>query len=236
MIKAFILYYLSLKATHGYEIQKFIQLNHMDNWTKIQSGSIYYALNKLEKEQLIRLYKEEAIGSKIRKIYEITPEGRDALSKLLEEELDKEIYEIGSDKFTIYPVLNGMTKPVIEDHVIAHIKQLEAKQAELNKWEEIQVKESSLKVERMYFEMMRSSLKHQIQWHQALLEELDACMAYSQKISNVIKSVDFSTINDMKAFVEQQEQQSIEELKADILSNPEQAEAKLEELIKRMQK
>jgi DNA-binding PadR family transcriptional regulator len=54
MIKLLLLYYLSVKPTHGYEIQRFIQENELDKWTKIQSGSIYYALAKLEKEGLIR--------------------------------------------------------------------------------------------------------------------------------------------------------------------------------------
>ncbi len=56
MIKVLILYYLSIKPTHGYEIQKFIQVNHMDEWTKIQSGSIYYAINKLEKTETYKAH------------------------------------------------------------------------------------------------------------------------------------------------------------------------------------
>ena len=72
MIRALILYYLSIKPTHGYEIQKFIQLLGTDQWMKIQSGSIYYALTKLEKEKCIDVLREERTGSRVRKIYKIT--------------------------------------------------------------------------------------------------------------------------------------------------------------------
>ncbi|MDV9924842.1 PadR family transcriptional regulator, partial [Clostridioides difficile] len=55
MIRTLILYYLNIKPTHGYEIQKFLQVSGADRWTKIQSGSIYYALAKLEKDGGVRV-------------------------------------------------------------------------------------------------------------------------------------------------------------------------------------
>ena len=42
---------------HGYEIQRLIQASRMDIWTNILSGSIYYALNKMESDGLIPLLK-----------------------------------------------------------------------------------------------------------------------------------------------------------------------------------
>ena len=116
MIRALILYYLSLKPTHGYEIQKYIQLNHMDSWTKIQSGSIYYALGKLEKEGILALQREWNIGSKAKKIYSITQKGK--------EELKRPIYEVGSDKFIAYPILQGVDKETIIAEVNEHIVEL----------------------------------------------------------------------------------------------------------------
>lgn len=79
MIRGIILYYLNIKPTHGYEIQQFINMSGMDQWTKIQSGSIYYALTKLEKERNIAVCREERTGSRVRKIYEITEQGRTTL-------------------------------------------------------------------------------------------------------------------------------------------------------------
>ncbi|MCY6959894.1 PadR family transcriptional regulator [Clostridium brassicae] len=239
MIKAFILYYLSIKPTHGYEIQKFIQANHMDSWTKIQSGSIYYAINKLEKEGLIELLKKENIGAKERKIYKMTSKGQLELQQCLKEELNKEIYDIGSDKFIIYPILNGIEKKEIVAQVQRHIKLLKAKKERTREWQKIKVKEQTLKVEAVCFEMMLSSLDYQIKWHETLLEEIDSCMLLSKQISDFIKEVDFSTVEDMDKVMKCSNQQlDIEGFKQEILdtSNPQKAAEKLEELIKMLKK
>ena len=231
MIRALILYYLSLKPTHGYEIQKFIQLNHMDSWTKIQSGSIYYALGKLEKEGLIALQREEAIGTKVRKIYEITPKGKEELKVCVKEELNREIYDIGSDKFIIYPILQGIEKQEVIAQVEKHINELKTRKLEQEKWQKLKIGKGSLKVEAVCFEMMISSLNYQIKWHQALLEEIDECMASSEQIAQLIKRVDFSTINDLDEIDQEVQVDQITKLKEEILNHPEEAESKLEKLI-----
>ena len=236
MIKALILYYLSLKPTHGYEIQKFIQLNHMDSWTKIQSGSIYYALGKLEKEGLIKLQREEAIGTKVRKIYEITPKGKEELKVCVKEELNREIYDIGSDKFIIYPILQGIDKKEVIVQVEKHIDKLKARKLEQEKWQKLKIGKGSLKVEAVCFEMMISSLNYQIKWHEALLEEMDECMASSEQIAQLIKRVDFSTINDLSEVEQEVQVDQITKLKEEILNHPEEAEGKLEKLIQLLKK
>ena len=236
MIRALILYYLSLKPTHGYEIQKFIQLNHMDSWTKIQSGSIYYALGKLEKEGLIALQREEAIGTKVRKIYEITPKGKEELKVCVKEELNREIYDIGSDKFIIYPILQGIEKQEVIAQVEKHINELKTRKLEQEKWQKLKIGKGSLKVEAVCFEMMISSLNYQIKWHEALLEEIDECMASSEQIAQLIKRVDFSTINDLSEVEQEVQVDQITKLKEEILNHPEEAEGKLEKLIQLLKK
>lgn len=192
MIKVLILYYLSLKSTHGYEIQKFIQVNHMDSWTKIQSGSIYYALAKLEKEGLILLATGENVGAKRRKVYSITSKGRKELTALVREELNSPICEVGSDKFILYPLLSISNKSEIEQVITAHILELEKKKAEMQKWCDIKVNDSTLEVEKISFEMMRSSLDYQIKWHLALISQLGPCIAVSEEIAKVIRAYDFT--------------------------------------------
>lgn len=192
MIKVLILYYLSLKSTHGYEIQKFIQVNHMDSWTKIQSGSIYYALAKLEKEGLIVLATEENVGAKSRKVYSITDKGRKELTTLVHEELNSQICEVGSDKFILYPLLTISNKNEIKQVLESHILELEKKKAALQKWYTIKVNRHTLEVEKISFEMMLSNLDYQIKWHQALISQLGLCIVFSEEIANVIKTYDFS--------------------------------------------
>lgn len=232
MIKVLILYYLSLKPTHGYEIQRFIQINHMDKWTKIQSGSIYYAINKLEKEKLIILKEEYGLGSKARRIYEITDKGREELKNLVEKELDNEIFPSGSDKFIIYPLLNTLDKQSMILLINNHINKLEKKISYLKDWEKIKINNKSLGVERISFEMMISNLEYQIKWHESLIEQIDQCINVSKDISNLISKFDFSNAEA----IESSTSDSIEKLKQEILNNPEQASEKLDELIRKLSK
>ncbi|GKX64980.1 PadR family transcriptional regulator [Inconstantimicrobium mannanitabidum] len=232
MIKVLILYYLSLKPTHGYEIQRFIQINHMDKWTKIQSGSIYYAINKLQKEKLIILKEEYGFSSKARRIYEITDKGREELKNFVEKELDNEIFPSGSDKFIIYPLLNTLDKQSMILHINNHINKLEEKISYLKDWEKIKINNKSLGVERISFEMMISNLEYQIKWHEALIEQIDQCINVSKDISNLISKFDFSNAEA----IESSTSDSIEKLKQEILNNPEQASEKLDELIRKLSK
>ncbi len=231
MIKALILYYLNIKPTHGYEIQRFIQLNEMDQWTKIQSGSIYYALGKLEKEGLISLKEEIGTGPKARKIYAITKMGKEAMKVLAKEELAKELYPIGSDKFVVYPFLNTLDKATIIEVTAAHIQQLNQSLVYMKKWQTVKVHPESLAIENLSFEMMIASLEYQVRWHEALISQIDEIMMASQEMSRRIASFDFSQV-DMRP--QPSANYDIDQLKAEILSNPQEASEKLEELIRRL--
>jgi DNA-binding PadR family transcriptional regulator len=223
---------LSIKPTHGYEIQKFIQVNKMDSWTKIQSGSIYYALSKLEKEGLIILAEEIGSGTKARKIYSITEKGKKELKELVKQELSHHINEIGSDKFIIYPLLNTLDKNSISDEIIEHIEKLNNQKIYLEKWQKVKVNQKTLEIEKIAFQMMISNLEYQIKWHNALIENIDDCVEASNEITNLIAKFDFSNAKE----IEVDRAENIENLKYEILNNPDTAPEKLEELIKALRK
>ncbi len=204
----------------------------MDSWTKIQSGSIYYALGKLEKEGCITLQNEEKIDGKIRKIYAITEKGREVLWDYIKEELDREIYDIGSDKFIIYPILQGIDKKIIIAQVKKHIEKLKMQKKIQEKWKALKIKKGGLKLEEVCFEMMISSLDYQIKWHETLLEELDQCIALSGQMAQLIREVDFSAINDISEVEQEVQVDAITQLKEEILNQPENAKEKLDQLIK----
>ncbi len=171
----------------------------MESWTKIQSGSIYYALSKLEKEGLIGLYRQEKVGKKIRKIYCITPIGREELVKYMREELDKLIYEIGSDKFVLYPFLGIMNRETLEPHIKKHIDMLRQKKMDTEKWQAVKVDEQTLNVEKICFEMMIVNIDYQIKWHEALLEEIDTCIELESQVAKIIKKkLIFQRLTKMK--------------------------------------
>jgi DNA-binding PadR family transcriptional regulator len=64
---------------HGYEIEQVIEARGMRAWTEIGFSSIYYLLNKLEKEGLIESQLQQPEGKgPARKVYCVTQAGREA--------------------------------------------------------------------------------------------------------------------------------------------------------------
>lgn len=100
MSKLIILGLLRNKDMHGYEIQTIIQESRIDQWANVLSGSIYYALNKMEEEAIIKTIKEERTGARIRKIYQITEKGEEQYQQLLRENLILQPHSLKSN-FTL---------------------------------------------------------------------------------------------------------------------------------------
>lgn len=199
MVQLLILYYLSLKSTHGYEIQKFIQLNHMEEWNSIQSGSIYYAMSKLETEGLIKLVGKVGGNEKSKKIYEITEAGRYKLSEMAFHELEKPLSNISSEKFLIYPIIANLTKQEITITIDSHVSDLQNKLVQISEWyEKKQGKVTN--IEKASFKLMRETVQNQIDWHRSLLDSLDETISAVSEITAIIKMVDFSAADDCKMF------------------------------------
>lgn len=82
-VRLVILGLLQEKELYGYEIKKIIT-DHMDDWTSIAFGSIYFALKKLSEEGLITKVIEEREGNRpSRSIYRISGEGKKEFTRLL---------------------------------------------------------------------------------------------------------------------------------------------------------
>ncbi|ERK31567.1 PadR family transcriptional regulator [Clostridium intestinale URNW] len=231
MVRTLILYYLSIKSTHGYEIQKFIQISGIENWTKIQSGSIYYALGKLEKEGLITLVKEEKLGARIRKIYGITQEGKVELKAALKEELSKEIISLGSDKLFIHNMINKIDKEEVITIAEKHIKELKEKQSYWRYWKDIKINEKSLVVDKIAFDMNISSLDYQVSWHEALIENIDEYIDFSNRQEDIIRNVDFGEMEENKGTDLSNGERRILKLREEIIDNSGDVKGKIDELI-----
>ncbi|MEG1409142.1 MAG: PadR family transcriptional regulator [Terrisporobacter sp.] len=233
MVKLLILYYLNIKSTHGYEIQKFIQATGLDVWAKVKSGSIYYALSKMEKNGEVELYKEESNGSKVRKIYRITEKGKLELKTTIEQELNKPLMPTGTDKFIIPITFNRLDKEAAIEIINNHIKSLEETLDYWEYWKNIKISETTLELDKISFEMTISGIKDSIRWHKAAIEEYDDYIKYSQRLELMIKNVDFGEVeeknNDVIA-----DKEKIEMLREIILNNPEESKEALEELINLM--
>ena len=87
---------------YGYEIEKTIEERGMREWTEIGFSSIYYLLNKLEKEGFIEGRTEQQAGrGPARKVYHITTAGKETCRK--------ETLEVLSTPYRCYsPILLGL--------------------------------------------------------------------------------------------------------------------------------
>jgi DNA-binding PadR family transcriptional regulator len=92
-----VLGFLRMRPMHGYEIQQLIQQSRMDDWANLLSGSIYYALNKMEQDGLIRAEAEVRTGNRLRKIYAITEEGEAQFREMVRESLTVSPHSMKSD-------------------------------------------------------------------------------------------------------------------------------------------
>lgn len=191
MVQLLILYYLSLKSTHGYEIQKFIQTNQMEEWNSIQSGSIYYALSKLEKQGFIELVEKVGNREKSKRVYSITEIGLNHLKKMAINELCKPLASISSEKFLVYPIIANLTKEEMIPKINEHIASLENKISIIDKWL-IDKQYIPTQVEQATFKIMKETVLNQIEWHKTLLNNLDEAVAAVAEISKLIKRIDFS--------------------------------------------
>jgi DNA-binding PadR family transcriptional regulator len=123
MSKLIILGLLKNKPMHGYEIQTIIQESRIDQWANVLSGSIYYALNKMEDDGIIETVKEERTGARIRKIYGITEKGEAEYFILLKGHLLTQPHSLKSD-FMLSLALIGQlpkeeAKQVLEENLIS---------------------------------------------------------------------------------------------------------------------
>jgi DNA-binding PadR family transcriptional regulator len=67
----------------GYDIQQKMQSAKTDKWAYVQPASIYHALRKLDKDELVCLEKLEQTGNRSKAIYSVTSKGKFEFDKML---------------------------------------------------------------------------------------------------------------------------------------------------------
>ena len=237
MIRGIILYYLNIKPTHGYEIQQFIQMSGIDQWTKIQSGSIYYALTKLEKEKNISVLKEERTGSRIRKIYEITDKGREALKEEMRQELATPLFNTGSSKFITSPILASLSKEEMVKIIENHINELKEVKEYWNIWSMKKNIGDKYGLTSLSFKITIDSIENQILWHKELLEHIDYYIEESKTMGRMISSFDADSLKEVEVNSKKEESlQLLNTLKEVISKNPEAALENINSLIEQIKK
>lgn len=235
MIKAFILYYLNIKPTHGYEIQRFIQLSGIDNWTKIQSGSIYYALTKLEKEKNITVLREERTGSRLRKIYQITSKGKTTLQEEMKAALSEPLFSIGSPKFITSPILDSLSRDDMEEIIKNHINKLKETEEFWTKWCKLKAGKEASKLTNLSFQITIDSIKNQILWHEELLNNLPTYQREGKEMTEMIRSIDPDSLKEPHTASDNEEQlKFLNSVKEAVMKNPDSAVEKIDLIIEQL--
>ncbi len=83
----FILGLLSARPLSGYDIQQYLELSAAEHWAEVLPGSIYYALNKLERQGFVVVDSVERTGRRERASYRLTSTGQAELRGLVHKAL-----------------------------------------------------------------------------------------------------------------------------------------------------
>lgn len=137
MTNLILLSFLRQRPMHGYEIQQLIQASRMDLWTNILSGSIYYALNKMESDGLIAATAEERTGARLRKIYSITDEGEKLFQQMIRETLTLPPHTVKSDFSLGLVWIEDIPKEEAVELLEQNLKQVEESLAQWRSGKEI---------------------------------------------------------------------------------------------------
>ena len=113
MTRLMVLGLLKTKPMSGYEIQQLLVKSQSDSWAGILPGSIYHALKKMEKEQLVAIDSIEQTGNGLKAIYKITDYGEIEFSQLLVESLQVSSVQLPSNLYTGLSFIEHLTNDVI---------------------------------------------------------------------------------------------------------------------------
>ena len=176
-IRVFILGTLAQSGPlHGHQIRQQAQADHTELWADVHVGSLYGALKRLANEGLVREVRTERVGNRPeRTVYEITPDGRRALSVLREQALRE--FDHHNDPFDL-----ALTQSRdLPEEVLTQIAE--------NRLAGLRVAESSMRLQAetadIYLnEAERMVMRHQIErvaaeirWHEELITRMSKIAA-----------------------------------------------------------
>lgn len=169
MTRLMVLGLLKLKPMSGYEIQQTLQTSEADRWAGILAGSIYHALKKMEKEQLVELEAVKNIGNRSKAIYRITEQGKKEFQTLLKETLQEQSVNLPSNLYTALSFIQDLPKDDVLEALYNQKLQIETELEQQKRG--IQVKKEHMKADKvteLIFHNMYSQYELQIQ----LLDDL----------------------------------------------------------------
>ena len=175
MTQLLVLGLLKKEALSGYDIQLKLQTSSSELWGDILVGSIYYALNKLERDGYIKVSILKQIGRRQKSIYSITDKGEKYLDELILNSLKTADICYST---TLYSALSFFELLPKEDYIPAlekHKKSLEENFETLHKQkvEKEKLFQGNMPpLNNLIFENMFNTLKEQISFVEKVLEVL----------------------------------------------------------------
>ncbi len=79
----FVLGRLLNRPTHGHEIMRTLAESKADLWVELSEKHVYYILRKLERDALVIAEEPDGAGRPARKVFSITPAGREAFARMM---------------------------------------------------------------------------------------------------------------------------------------------------------
>lgn len=127
MTRLMVLGLLRMKSMSGYEIQQILQTSQTDLWAGILPGSIYHALKKMEKENLVEVESVEQTGHRIKAIYKITEKGNEEFFSLLRESLALPSVHLPSTLYTGLGFIQSLPHTEIIEALVLQKEELESR-------------------------------------------------------------------------------------------------------------
>ncbi len=121
----FILGLLTARPLSGYDIQQHLELSAAEHWAEVLPGSIYYALNKLERQGFVVVDAIERTGRRERATYRLTDAGHAELRGLLRKALRTPVRVVPSLLYTALTFIHELDKTEVLDALDAEISRLE---------------------------------------------------------------------------------------------------------------
>lgn len=142
MVRLLILGLLGQRPMSGYEIQQFLEVSKVDQWSDVLPGSIYHALKKLTSEGMTSLYATEQTGMRTKAIYAITDAGREEFRKLLRKAWQVPPRSLPSDFYMLLTFVDDLPREEVLAALREQVAQLESARA--NWLEGLRQKEQAL--------------------------------------------------------------------------------------------
>jgi DNA-binding PadR family transcriptional regulator len=161
------------RPLYGYEIKQIIE-EHMNDWTSIAFGSIYFALEKLSEEGMIEKVATEQAGSRpSRSIYQITDKGRIEFLVLLRSvwsEVERSYFGLDIGLF----FLSALPIQEVKGHLRERIAKLRGMLHYLDSHEVDQLKDEQIPlVAKAIFAHSLAHLKAELSWTEDLLGKVE---------------------------------------------------------------